>query len=70
MASRQEEMNTIPNDNTIKILICRAVKCRHNLERKPLCTLDMGLEIEDDGRCIHFDKSVITHPITGSIWEK
>jgi len=70
MTSGETTMEARPNDNTWHVLICRAVKCRHNLERKPLCTLDMGLEIEEDGRCIHFDKSVITHTITGDIWEK
>jgi len=59
MSDNQSMTGVMPNDNTWHVLICRAVTCRHNLERKPLCTMDMGLEIEDDGRCIHFDESVI-----------
>ena len=60
----------IPNDNKFKLLICRATTCKHNIEHKCLCGLDFGLEINKDGSCLHYDKSIIRNPITGSIWQK
>lgn len=56
-----EQIETVPNDNTWKLLICRAKSCNHNIDHECLCGLDFGLEINDDGTCLHYDKGVLKH---------
>ena len=71
MTSREFNIDgTIKGDNEFKRLICRAKKCIHNIEHKALCGADAGLEIEDNGRCIHYEPGVVENPKTGSVWEK
>ena len=49
-----DQIETVPSGNEFKQLICRAVTCKHNISAEVLCGLDFGLEIEDNGSCIHF----------------
>jgi len=47
---------TIPCNNEWKRLICRAKTCKHNINDRCLCGLDFGLEINEDGTCLHYTK--------------
>ena len=49
----------VPDDNTWKLLICRATKCIHNIEHKTLCGLEFGLEIDYTGQCIHYQSEAL-----------
>ena len=51
--SEKQEPFTVPNDDSWHPLLCRAAKCRHNKKDEPLCTLDLGLELDESGICIH-----------------
>jgi len=52
MDYEENEAPTIPNDNHWHTILCRAVRCPHNIGEKPLCTLEQGLELDESGICI------------------
>lgn len=54
---RPEDYHNLPFEPTNPYrhtLICRAKACVHNDGKEPICKQDLGLEIEENGFCIHY----------------